>query len=249
VLDEDDGASPNVRVVTNGAAPNAAIGQLSAGEIVSIFGTSLGPEIPVKGLSPLLTGFATQVAGVQVLVGGVAAPLLYVSRNQINAVVPFGSSGSERVKLVVVNNGAPSNPARLGIAPATPGVFTTQNEYQGYPVAAALNQDGTVNSETNPATPGSIVSIFATGLGTLSPQPQDGILVTASPLPTLNQQVLLGSGDQFLDILYAGPAPSEVAGAMQVNFRLPATITGAFPIIMFVQNWLSEYFTVWVSGT
>jgi uncharacterized protein (TIGR03437 family) len=249
VLDEDDDASPNILVVTNSAVTNAAIGQMSPGEIVSIFGTSLGPEFPVQGNSPLLTGYGTQVAGVQVLVGGVAAPLLYVSRNQINAVVPFGSSGSESAKLVVVNNGALSNPARLGVAPATPGVFTTRSEYQGYPVAAALNQDGTINSEANRAAPGSIVSIFATGLGTLSPQPQDGIFVSNSPLPTLNQQVLLGSGDQFLDILYAGPAPDEVAGVMQINFRLPAITTGTPPIIMFVQNWLSEYFTVWVSGT
>jgi hypothetical protein len=36
---------------------------------------------------------------------------------------------------------------------------------------------------------------------------------------------------------------------MQVNFRLPSTLTGAPSIIMFVGNWLSQYFTVWVAGT
>lgn len=60
--------------------------------------------------------------------------------------------------------------------------------------------------------------------------------------------MLLGNGAQFLDILYAGPAPDEVAGVMQVNFRLPATPSSS-PLIMFAGNWLSEYFTVWVNGT
>jgi uncharacterized protein (TIGR03437 family) len=249
VLNESDDTSPNILFLTNSAVPGAAVGQLSPGEIVSIFGTNLGPAIPAQGTAAGLTPYPSQLAGFQVLIDGIAAPLLYVSESQINAVVPFGTIGSDSVQLVVVNQLDTSNPAELEIVSATPGVFTTQNESQGYPVAAAVNQDGTINSETNPASPGSIVSIFSTGLGTLSPLPPDGTLVSASPLPTLNQQALLGSGDQFLDILYAGPAPDEVAGAMQVNFRLPATTTGTAPIIMFVQNWLSEYFTVWVSGT
>jgi uncharacterized protein (TIGR03437 family) len=247
VLQTSDTNSPNILAVTNSAVPNAASGQVSPGEIISVFGSNLGPPTPVQASISGLTAYPTQLAGVQVLVDGLAAPLLYVSASQINAIVPFGSGGSKSIKLVVVNKGDTSNPGQLGVVTATPGVFTTQNQYQGYPVAAALNQDGTINSKSNPAAPGSIVSIFATGLGALSPQPSDGTL--PSPLPSLTQKVVLGSGVQFLEILYAGPAPNQVAGTMQVNFRLPATTTSTPAIVMFVETWLSEYFTVWVSGT
>ena len=43
---------------------------------------------------------------------------------------------------------------------AIPEVFGYPNGY-----AAALNQDGTINSQTNPAQSGSYVSIWATGIG------------------------------------------------------------------------------------
>jgi uncharacterized protein (TIGR03437 family) len=51
-----------------------------------------------------------------------------------------------------------------------------------------------------------------------------------------------------LDILYAGPAPGQVAGAMQLNVRLPADATDPLPIILFANTWTSQYFTVWLSG-
>jgi uncharacterized protein (TIGR03437 family) len=248
VLVASDGpsATPNVLVVANGAIPTAATGQLSPGEIITIFGTGLGPAIPVLGGTSGLTAYGTQLAGVQVLIGGVAAPILYVSANQINAIVPFGSNTLDSAKLIVTNGGVPSEPALLGIVPATPGVFTTQDQDAGFPVAAALNQDGTINSTTNPASPGSVVSIFATGLGTLLPEPPDGVLIPALALPALAQQILIG-GSQFLSVLYAGPAPGEVAGVMQINFRLPATQPPTPAIDVAVANRFSQYFSVWVN--
>jgi uncharacterized protein (TIGR03437 family) len=47
----------------------------------------------------------------------------------------------------------------------------------------ALNQDGSINSDSNPAKVGSVVSIFATGRGSLLPAPADGAILDA-PLPT-----------------------------------------------------------------
>jgi uncharacterized protein (TIGR03437 family) len=61
---------------------------------------------------------------VQVLVGGVAAPLLYVSDEQINAIFPFGVA-QNTTTLIVTSNGSPSNSARVGVVEATPGVFTS----------------------------------------------------------------------------------------------------------------------------
>ncbi len=240
---------PNIAAVTGSATTGVASGQVSPGEIITIWGAHLGPPAPIVAQpSGQPAAWPTTLGGVQVLVGGVAAPLLYVSDEQINAIIPFGVA-QNTTTLIVTSNGSASNSARLGVVEATPGVFTYGSTWQNEPLAAALNQDGRINTASNPAAPGSIVSVFATGLGALTPQPPDGSLIIGPVLPTLAAPVLVGSGAQFLEILYAGPAPDEVAGVMQVNFRLPSTVTGAPSIIMFVGNWLSEYFTVWVTGT
>jgi hypothetical protein len=61
----------------------------------------------------------------------------------------------------------------------TPGVFMN---YGTNSFAVALNQDGSVNSATNPAAPGSIVAVFANGLGSITPEQADGALINL-PLP------------------------------------------------------------------
>ncbi len=64
---------------------------ISPGEIVALFGSNLGP---VAGVVNTQT-FGTSLGGVQVMFGNTAAPLLYVSAGQINAVVPYATGGSE----------------------------------------------------------------------------------------------------------------------------------------------------------
>lgn len=94
---------------------------------------------------------------------------------------------------------------------------------------------------------GSIVSVFATGFGSLMPQPVDGSLLSTA-LPLLQQSILV-FGPGFVDLVYAGPAPGQVAGVMQVNFRLPESLDQTPTILLFAGGWASPYFTVWVSGT
>jgi uncharacterized protein (TIGR03437 family) len=198
--------SQAIESVTGSATPGTVTGQISEGQIITIFGRDLGPGIPATaGVSGKPLAFPTSLAGLQVLFGSVPAPLLYVSQNQVNAIVPFGIAVGSTVTVTINNNGAVSGSAWLGVVAATPGVFTTQDTSQFYPVAAALNQDGVVNSATNPAAAGSITTIFATGLGAMTAQPVDGVLLPETGLPSLVNSVLLGSDTQFLEILYAGP--------------------------------------------
>jgi hypothetical protein len=75
--------------IVNGAS--FLTGPLAPGEIVAILGSGLGPEELTVSDS-----FATTLAGTRVFIGGVAAPLLYVSSTQIGAVVPFPSPGTGR---------------------------------------------------------------------------------------------------------------------------------------------------------
>jgi uncharacterized protein (TIGR03437 family) len=108
------------------------------------------------------------------------------------------------------------------------------------PYAAAVNQDGTINSPQNPAPAGSVVSLFVTGLGTVTPSLPDGA-ITPYPPPKqdLTASVLfqwngLNPGDFFETagtVLYAGPAPLEVEGLGQINVQLPGAsgnVSGPF---------------------
>ena len=90
---------------------------------------------------------------------------------------------------------------------------------------AALNQDGTINSPSNPAVRGQVIQIFGTGQGLVANAPPDGQPSTGL-LPTpVNPQILLGAS--FVpdaNITYSGLAPSEIA-VWQINFTIPATAT------------------------
>jgi len=101
----------------------------------------------------------TELAGTRVLFNGFPAPLLYVSKGQINAVVPFELAGSTRASVQVVQNGVNFNSLDVPVLDAAPAVFTVDVFGQ----AAVLNEDGSLNSVSNPARQGSIISIFATG--------------------------------------------------------------------------------------
>ena len=164
---------------------------------------------------------------------GIPAPLLYVSDNQINAVTPSGLASKASTQVCVVFQGSQTNCIYAGIALASPGVFlsgvATNNPT---PFAAAVNQDGTVNSAQHPASVGSIVSIYATGLGMITPAPTDGAAISL-PLPAnvLPVQVLFTDPNfhdplPLLDtVLYAGPAPFEVVGLTQINVPATAAVT------------------------
>jgi uncharacterized protein (TIGR03437 family) len=146
---------------------------------------------------------------------GTPGPLMYVQGDQINAIAPWALQTGETVQVCVVANGAATNCLTWPVVNAAPGIF------------GAVNQDGTLNSASNPAAARSIVSIYGTGLGPISPPPPDGTIVEL-PLPAGVLPVTMYSINGFcagfgpclqpVPMLYAGPAPFEVAGVSQINF-------------------------------
>ena len=203
---------------------------VAPGEIVSITGLSIGPAQPVS-YSVVNGVVSSNLNGLQVLIDSLAAPILYASANQINAIVPWGVyvsafGGLEGYPVSLeVRNPALGTALTTTVTPITsqPGIF------QAGGAGLILNPDGTLNGQTNPAQQGSIVSLFVTGLGPLSEAPQDGSFATASASPTLPIQVFLGSASTAshvaLDpsaIKYAGDAPGAIEGLQQINVQLPA---------------------------
>ncbi|GEM_PF-950934 len=203
--------------ITN-AAGEPLTGRITPGEVISIYGAHLGPATPVSGAFDASGFLPTTMEGVTVTIAGHAAPLLYVSDTQINAVVPVAASWTEHSVTVVTAAGAPP-PFRAMVVDAAPGIFTHSDGS-----AAALNQDNSINSPANPARPGSIVSVWATGAPGF--WTADGQMLTAAD----NQCLLLchieAVSGEPIEVRYAGSAPGMVTGITQINFRLPNQLLG-----------------------
>ena len=231
-----------------GNAASYVAGPVAPGEIATLFGSGLGPLQGVQTNASAQSPFPNRAAGVQVTFDGTPAPLLWVQATQINVAVPWSVAGPT-TKICAFYNPPLTNVISMAcltwpVAQTAPGVFTTDGIH-----AAALNQDQTVNSASNPAPAGSIVSVFATGLGPIGPPQADGSLVE-SPLPANVLPVLLQppcTGQVCLPlafpVLYGGPAPSLIAGASQINFQ--AISSG---LAVAVGQAASNGFRVYVAG-
>jgi len=121
---------------------------------------------------------------------------------------------------VVSLSGINSAPVAVSILAATPAIFTTASSGKG--PAVALNQDGTVNGPANPASAGSVLQLFATGLGPVGPAVPTGQLAPAIPplaLSVTNPTVTIGGVSA--NVVFSGLAPTLV-GLWQVNVQIPA---------------------------
>jgi uncharacterized protein (TIGR03437 family) len=106
--------------------------------------------------------------------------------------------------------GVPSNGFDLQVVDTMPGIFPN----------AIVNQDLSLNSPQNGAEPGSIITFYSTGEGRTNPESVTG-QITGSVLNRPIRKVSVVIGGQPADVLYAGAAPGQVAGVMQVNVRVP----------------------------
>lgn len=109
---------PLVTSVVNAAALQG--GAVAPGEVVTIFGSNLGPD---QALGPLESpsGFlSTALAKTQVFFDDKPAPLLYASSGQLTAVVPFAVAGHDDTEVVITNSGQTSLALDLAVIDSAP---------------------------------------------------------------------------------------------------------------------------------
>ncbi len=99
------------------------------------------------------------------------------------------------------------------------GIFRSGGATQ---FAAALNQDLSINSASNPAAAGSIVVLYVTGLSGLGTPVTGAVSGVATSFDGVS--VTLAGEDLPLNILYAGPAPGLISGVYQINVQLPPNV-------------------------
>ena len=190
-------------------------------ELISLFGNRIGPAAPAVAQPLAGDSIGPDLSGMRVLANGMPAPLLYADSGQINLVMPFGVAG-DQVHIEVYRNQTRITQFDKSLRPRHGGLFTTGSPSAGR--LAALNQDGTVNSDANPAASGSIVTIFVSGLGAMTPQLPDGAAPSVpANTPVVAPTIWIG---QSVELTYVGNAPTLVQGVVQINLRLPGLNPG-----------------------
>jgi uncharacterized protein (TIGR03437 family) len=215
--------SSSISVVSAASGVGLAI---SPGELVAIYGQGLGPATPVS--QQLVNGvFGTQLAGTTVTFNGISAPILYTSATQVNAIVPYEMAAATTANVTLNYQGQSFTAAAVPISASVPAVFTSSGGQ-----AAAYNQDGTLNSLSNPAQQGSTITFFLTGEGQTRPPGVDGQITPLPPaaaiIPLLPYTVYLSgqvAGSTGLPALtYGAEAPGMVAGIMEIKVQIPANL-------------------------
>ena len=209
-------AGPSIRTALHGATRE--LSAVAPGMLLSIQGRALGPVVGINGIINSAGAVETTLNGFRVLFDGVPAPILYSTENRIDVVAPYAIAGRQGTRVQVENSGIRSEILDLSISPdAAPGIFSLDNSGRGQ--ASAINENGTVNSTSNPVSQTGILVFYATGEGQTRPAGQDGrIIVSDIRVPVL--PVAVNIGGVPVEVLYAGSAPGQVSGVMQVNVRL-----------------------------
>jgi uncharacterized protein (TIGR03437 family) len=230
-------SSATIALACGGNAASFSNMPLAPNEIASFFGAGIGPAAPISTAPDAEGLYPVEVGGFQITFDSVPAPLLYASSGQVNLVTPGVLSGKSTTQVCAVANGTITNCLSAPVQSAAPGIFssgllnTTTMFAPPTPYAAAVNQDGTVNSQQNPAAAGTIVSLFVTGLGSVTPSVPDGE-INPVPIPTPDLKIGVYACQYFYadscafsgfgPALYAGPAPLEIEGLGQINVRVPS---------------------------
>jgi uncharacterized protein (TIGR03437 family) len=226
------GARPSITAAGVVNAASFKGGSVAPGEMVTIFGTGIGPAALAGFLiaNNLVSG---NVAATRFLFDGVPAPIIYVSANQSTVMVPFAVAGKASTQLVAEYQGVQSPPVTIPVVAAVPGLFTIAQNGSGS--AAIVNQDGSINSASAPAPKGSVVLLFLTGDGQTNPAGIDGKLALDS-LPMTAAPVTVTFGTAAGNVAYSGVAPQSIAGFTQINVIIPdnAPSGSAVPLVVSV---------------
>ncbi|HEX4277523.1 MAG TPA: IPT/TIG domain-containing protein [Bryobacteraceae bacterium] len=196
-------------------------GAIAPGEIVTIYGTNLGPATGVSAAPASDGTYGTSLSGTTVSFGGINGVMLYTSATQVSAIVPYAVGIGSTADVNVTYQGQSLTAAAIPVASSLSGIFTTNSA--GFGQAAAVNQNGTINSSAAPARLGSIISVYMTGEGQTNPMGVDG-KPAAQPLPQPLLPVSATMAGQQVSVAYAGGAPGNVAGLMQVNLQIPSNL-------------------------
>jgi uncharacterized protein (TIGR03437 family) len=185
------------------------------GELVSIYGTNLGPTTPVEVKTGALP---TTLGGTEVMFNETAVPIRYASKYRLDVQVPYLVGVPGDVWITVKYSGASSTPVSITTQTAKPGLFTLSPSGLGQ--AQAVNADGTANGTNNRAPRGSEVTVYASGLGLTAPPIQAGQVPPSKPTPIAYYTVTATVAGQPATVVDASLVPDK-PGVYAVRIVVP----------------------------
>ena len=187
---------------------------IAPGSIVQIYGSGLAGGTVIGGTIPL----QTNLGGTSVIVGGILAPLYYVSAGQLNAQIPFELTPGQPYELIVNANGALTTPETIQLAAVSPGIA----EYaSGYAIAQHV-ADASLITDASPAKPGEYVVVYLAGMGPTTIPVGSGAAAPTSPLAkTTNAPTITLNAETVSSISFSGLTPT-LAGLYQIDLQVPA---------------------------
>lgn len=203
---------PQITALVNGATgqSSSSVAVASRGSLVSILGSNLASSTISAPNLPL----STVLGGTGVTFSGIPAPLLFVSPARIDVQVPFEIPDSASVDLVVSNASGNSSLLNVILLAQDPGMFV------------ALKQ-GSAVGPSNLVVAGDTITIYATGLGVVTPSVPSGQAGPSMPLAVTALPVTVKVGGQLATVTFAGLAPQQVGGIYQINANVPGTLDSA----------------------
>jgi len=216
--------------VTNAASFQPVTARLAPGELIALYGTGLSSATTSMQGGQV---FPPTLGGVSVTINGIPCPVYSVSPTQLSVIVPYevASNQTQLANIQVTSGQVPSNVVQMYLTDSAPGPFS-QNQ-NGIGFAAALHAaTNALITPANPVQPGEYISLYVTGLGTVTPAITDGALGPSNPLSWSDLYKADNLGVYFNDygtngtvgnagnIEYAGLVPT-LAGLYQINVQVP----------------------------
>ena len=220
---------------------------LAPGAVVTLFGTNFAPKLATAP-APL----PQVLEGLIVSINGVRAPLFFVSPNQINFQVPYELAAGAAEVRVETPQGR-SEPRTTTVAPAVPAIYTLSGAGSGQGIVLFANTSTFVAAPGfNPIIPsraaraGDILTIYANGLGAVTPSIASGSnsCENSRCTPdfsnlTLRRTVLRptieigGSRVPDENVIFSGLSP-EFVGLYSINVILPPGVPkgDAVPVVI-----------------
>jgi uncharacterized protein (TIGR03437 family) len=226
-------AAPPLAVITDiKNAASYSAGAIAPGEVVIISGSNLGPASGATSSADSTGKLPFQLAGTTITFDGAPAALLSVSASQCTAVVPYSVDGKSSTAVVAQLSRSSSTPLAVPVAPSAPGLYSADSSGAG--PGKIWNEDGSLNSPSNPAPARSLVTLFGTGAGQTDPPGVDG-LVTTDATPAPNQPISVTIEGMDAAVQSAGAAVGQVAGVFQIVVAIPdAADSGDLPVVVTV---------------
>ena len=206
---------PALKSVVNAADFTQGI---APGGLIALLGSGLGSSTQTATSAP----WPTILGDTCLMVNGSPIPMTLVSSKQITAQLPFNVAGS--ATLVLHTPGGSTPTMNLSIEENAPAVFHngTAGPLTNLPMLLR-NSNHQLVTLSNPVHSKDTITIYATGLGTVTPSVKTGAAAPSKPLAVANALPLVTLGGVDLTVVYAGLAPGMV-GVDEIEVKVPSSI-------------------------